>query len=130
MKILIVDDQEMITRSTSTYLKTKGFADISTLTDSREVLEAASTNKFDVILLDLNIPHLSGKDLIAPLLVIDPELSIIIISAMDHRRTIEECKKLGALDYFIKPIDNVRLLNMLSQIKETKITDISHEKQA
>jgi len=119
MKILIVDDQEMITRSTSTYLKTKGFADVSTLTDSREVLEAASTNKFDVVLLDLNIPHLSGKDLIAPLLVIDPDLNIIIISAMDHRKTIDECKSLGALDYFIKPLDNIRLLEILHQIKQT-----------
>ena len=120
MNILIVDDQEMITRSTSTYLKTKGFMNISTLTDSREVLDTVSPKKFDVVLLDLNIPHLSGKDLIIPLKVIDPNICIIIISAMDHKRTIEECKNLGALDYFIKPLDNIRLINVLNQIKESK----------
>jgi len=127
MNILIVDDQEMITRSTSTYLKTKGFTNISTLTDSREVLESVSANNFDVVLLDLNIPHLSGKDLIAPLMVINPEISIIIISAMDHKGTIEECKSLGALDYFIKPLDNIRLISLLNQIKETKIpSELDH----
>ena len=120
MNILIVDDQEMITRSTSTYLKTKGFMNISTLTDSREVLETVTANKFDVVLLDLNIPHLSGKDLIVPLTVIDPDISIIIISAMDHKDTIQECKDLGALDYFIKPLDNIRLIQLLNQIKESK----------
>ena len=118
MNILIVDDQEMITRSTSTYLKTKGFMNISTLTDSREVLETVSPKKLDVVLLDLNIPHLSGKDLIIPLKVIDPDICIIIISAMDHKETIEECKNLGALDYFIKPLDNIRLISVLNQIKE------------
>ncbi len=126
MNILIVDDQEMITRSTSTYLRTKGFTNISTITDSREVLEAVSANKFDVVLLDLNIPHLSGKDLIAPLKVIDPDISIIIISAMDHKATIEECKYLGALDYFIKPLDNIRLLVVLNQIKENKSAEPGH----
>ena len=128
MNILIVDDQEMITRSTSTYLKTKGFMDISTLIDSREVLETVSPGKFDVVLLDLNIPHLSGKDLIIPLKVIDPDISIIIISAMDHKSTIEECKSLGALEYFIKPLDNIRLINLLNQIKESKVsTDTGHD---
>ena len=122
MNILIVDDQEMITRSTSTYLKTKGFMNISTLTDSREVLEIVTPKKFDVVLLDLNIPHLSGKDLIIPLKVIDPDICIIIISAMDHKGTIEECKNLGALDYFIKPLDNIRLISLLNQIKESKIS--------
>lgn len=126
MNILIVDDQEMITRSTSTYLRTKGFTNISTITDSREVLEAVSANKFDVVLLDLNIPHLSGKDLIAPLKVIDPDISIIIISAMDHKATIEECKYLGVLDYFIKPLDNIRLLVVLNQIKENKSAEPGH----
>ena len=125
MNILIVDDQEMITRSTSTYLKTKGFMNISTLTDSREVLETVSANKFDVVLLDLNIPHLSGKDLITPLKVIDPGTCIIIISAMDHKGTIEECKSLGALDYFIKPLDNIRLINVLNQIEKSKASDDS-----
>ncbi|GAA0411967.1 response regulator [Cocleimonas flava] len=130
MKILIVDDQEMITRSTSTYLKTKGFKDVSTLTDSREVLEAVSATKFNVVLLDLNIPHLSGKDLIAPLLVIDPDLNIIIISAMDHRDTIKECKALGALDYFIKPLDNIRLLEILHKVDQTEVTTKTSSDQA
>ncbi len=127
MNILIVDDQEMITRSTSTYLKTKGFMNISTLTDSREVLETVSPGKFDVVLLDLNIPHLSGKDLISPLKVIDPDIYIIIISAMDHKATIEECKSLGAMDYFIKPLDYIRLIEVLNQIKQSKTATKSKE---
>lgn len=123
MNILIVDDQEMIIRSISTYLKTQGFTNISTLTDSREVLTSVSNNHFDVILLDLNIPHLSGQDLITPLMNIDPNIDIIIISAMDHKRTIENCKCLGAIDYFIKPLDNNRLIRTLKQIKKCKHTN-------
>ena len=130
MKILIVDDQEMITRSTSTYLKTKGFMNISTLTDSREVLETVSSGKFDVVLLDLNIPHISGNELIIPLKVIDPDINIIIISAMDHIATIEECKSLGAMDYFIKPLDNIRLIEVLNQIKQSKTATESKEYKA
>lgn len=119
MNILIVDDQEMITRSTSTFLKTKGFMNIATLTDSRDVLDSIYPGKYDVVLLDLNIPYLSGKDLILPLLVIDPKICIIIISAMDHKDTIEECKRLGAHDYFIKPLDYIRLIQILNDIKES-----------
>ncbi|KAG1694945.1 hypothetical protein GQR58_006872 [Nymphon striatum] len=58
--------------------------------DSRDVLDSIYPGKYDVVLLDLNIPYLSGKDLILPLLVIDPKICIIIISAMDHKDTIEE----------------------------------------
>ena len=57
--------------------------------------------------------------------VIDPGTCIIIISAMDHKGTIEECKSLGALDYFIKPLDNIRLINVLNQIEKSKASDDS-----
>jgi len=116
MKILIIDDRKPIVRSTSIYLKTKGFTDINTLTDSRRVLDYVTMHKPDVILLDLNMPYISGEILIKDIKAIQKETIIYIISADINPETISSCMRSGANDYFTKPVDNKELVAVLKQL--------------
>lgn len=117
MKILIVDDDEKIVRSTAVYLRTKGFDDIDTLTDSREVIKKVIDEEYDVILLDLNMPFVSGISIIKELASICLDTKLFIISAVDNIEIISNVIKLGAMEYFTKPIDNERLIKNLNIIK-------------
>ena len=120
MKILIVDDDEKIVRSTAVYLRTKGFNDIDTLTDSRGVIKKVIDEEYDVILLDLNMPFVSGISIIKELASLRFDTKLFIISAVDNMETISTAIKLGAMEYFIKPIDNERLIKNLNTLKLKK----------
>lgn len=117
MKILIVDDDEKIVRSTAIYLRTKGFDDVDTLTDSREVMTKVINEEYDVILLDLNMPFVSGVSILKKLVSICLDTKLYIISAVDNVDVISKVMKLGAMEYFIKPIDNERLIKNLNTLK-------------
>lgn len=117
MKILIVDDDERIVRSTAVYLKTKGFNLVDTLTDSREVLKKLLEGGYDVILLDLNMPYMSGQTLIQSIKLLQIKTQIFIISAIDNKNSIAKTMEMGASDYYIKPINYEKLVQSLIGIK-------------
>lgn len=122
MKILIVDDDERIVRSTKIYLKTKGFSDIDSLTDSRKVIKQLTEAAYDVLILDLNMPYISGYTIMKEVSNLKLKTKIFIISAMDNDKTISQSMHFGASYYFTKPIDNNKLINKLTNLKEDKKT--------
>jgi DNA-binding response OmpR family regulator len=66
MKVLIVDDNQDITGLLSRFLKAKGFENIAT-NDPRDGLQKIKEGKYDVVLLDVSMPELSGIDIIQTL---------------------------------------------------------------
>jgi putative two-component system response regulator len=57
------------------------------------------------LLSDIRMPHMSGVELVPKALAQDPDIAIIMLTAIDEPRTAVECLKLGAHDYLIKPVD-------------------------
>ena len=57
------------------------------------------------MLCDIRMPETSGVELLPKMLAQDPDLAIIMLTAIDEPRTAIECLKLGASDYLIKPVD-------------------------
>src|SRR5437763_2123257 len=57
------------------------------------------------MLCDIRMPGTSGVELLPKVLAQDPDLAIIMLTAIDEPRTAIECLKLGAYDYLIKPVD-------------------------
>ena len=68
--ILIVDDEENALQSFEIALNSSGIENITLCRDSREVLSLLKSRKFEMILLDLTMPHLTGEELL-PLIVQD-----------------------------------------------------------
>lgn len=125
-RILIVDDERYI-RSTikDIFENEKYIAD--TAADPVEALDKIKTSAFDLILSDIVMPKMNGKEFIVQLQDINFEPPVIIMSAHGDIQTAVECIKLGAFDFLEKPIDLNRLLlsvrNALdkrSLVKETK----------
>ncbi len=110
LPVLLVDDEEQFLLSMSVTLAAEGINHIVECQDSREVMGRLAQQSFSVVLLDMSMPHVSGRDLL-PLIVRDyPDVPVIIVTAVNEVETAVECMKSGAFDYLVKPVDEVRLL--------------------
>jgi DNA-binding NtrC family response regulator len=57
------------------------------------------------MLCDIRMPEMSGVELLPKVLARDPDIAVLMLTAIDEPRTAIECLKLGAFDYLIKPVD-------------------------
>ena len=86
--ILIIDDEPSVLDGFEIALHTVGFNNIMTCNDSREVLRILNTQKFQLVLLDLIMPHISGEDLLEKIKSTTPDLPVIIVTAVGDIGTV------------------------------------------
>jgi len=109
--VLLIDDEEAWLRSLSMTLSLlAGITNIIRCSDSRMAMGLIAGNQVGLVLLDLNMPHLSGEALLAQLLEKYPEIPVIIISGLNQVETAVECMKRGAFDFFVKTVEQERLI--------------------
>ena len=109
-QILLVDDEQAELDAYSLLLSSMGFRNIRTVNDSRLVLATVEGMQSPVVFLDLNMPHMTGQEVLRQMKANKPQIPVIIITADSEIETAVECLRLGAHDYLVKPID----LKMLS----------------
>ncbi len=118
-KILLVDDELPFLRSLSiTIERLGGINNIDRCQDSRHVLEILAKGEVGLVLLDLNMPNLSGKELLEKISRDYPEIGVIIISGINQIEQAVECMRLGAIDYFVKTTEEDRLVRGVSKAIE------------
>jgi len=100
--ILVVDDESSVTDLLSEDLAEEGYI-CTTATTGEEALERLSVDNFDVMLLDLRLPGISGMDVLRKAKSKCPETVVIVITAIGDIHTAVETMKNGAIDYITKP---------------------------
>jgi CheY-like chemotaxis protein len=115
-KLLIVDDDDALRRLMR--LELGDSYDVTDSGDPEEGLALALETKPDAILLDLRMPKYSGYELLQTFVSFSrtQTIPVIIVSGEAGGQTKENCKQLGAADYFEKPIDFEALRTALNQI--------------
>ncbi len=121
--ILIVDDQPTNVKLLQRMLEGSGFNNISTTTDSREVSALYQNNRFDLVLLDINMPHLNGFEVMAELAAVerDSYLPILVLTAQTDNETRLRALDLGAKDFLTKPFDRVEVLTRIRNMLEVRL---------
>lgn len=110
--ILLVDDEPAWLRSVSITLeRSAGISNIVTCQDSRQVMDILSRQEIGLVLLDLTMPHVQGEEILARISEQHPEIATIIVSGMNQVETAVHCIKLGAFDYFVKTVEEDRLVS-------------------
>lgn len=118
--VLLVDDECQILRSTSLTLRTAGIANVATFNDSRQVLDFIKQTPIAAALLDLNMPHISGEDLLAHIKEHHPEVPVIILTAANEIELAVRCMRVGADDYLVKPVEKTRLISAVNRALDTR----------
>ena len=110
-KVLLVDDELSFLRSLSlTIERLGGINNLERCQDSRQVMSILAKKEIGLVLLDLNMPHIAGKELLEKISLDYPEISVIIISGINDIDQAVKCMKLGAIDYFVKTTEEDRLV--------------------
>ena len=118
-KVLVVDDEWEVLESFQLTLLSGGIHDVMTCNDSRKVLSLLDENEsICLVLLDLIMPYVNGQDLLRTLRENYPEVTVIVITALDELTTAVECMKDGAFDYLVKPVENIRLISCVQRAIE------------
>lgn len=117
-KVLLVDDEQSILLASGTLLRSAGVRDVLTIDDSRKVLPLLEAEQVDVVILDLFMPHLSGKELLAVISREYPQIPILVMTAADELETAVECMKAGAFDYLVKPVERSRFVSSVTKAIE------------
>jgi DNA-binding response OmpR family regulator len=116
--ILIVDDDKDIQKTLSTILQSQGY-DTASATSAREALEKTTTQFFDLVLLDINLPDKEGTRLLSDLEKITPKIIKIIITGYPSIKNATEALNSGADLYLTKPLDPDNLLKVIkSKLEE------------
>lgn len=108
-KILIVEDEEQIARFVELELTYEGY-EVTKAFDGREGLEKFTSQQFDLVLLDIMLPRLSGLEVLRRIRHITEDVPVIMLTARDSLEDKVSGLDLGSDDYVTKPFDIEELL--------------------
>ena len=116
-KILVVDDEASIREFLEIMLRKEGY-DVTCAEDGKQAVEILKKKSFDMVISDLQMPHMTGIELLHHVNLNYPKLTFMVITAFGTTESAVEVMKKGAYDYLTKPfkIDEVRL-NIKNAIK-------------
>ncbi len=107
--ILLVDNSQQCLTDTNLALHAEGLDRVLHCQDSGRVMSVLSQKDFSVVVMDLQMPGLSGRSLLELIVTNFPNLPVIVLTALNKVQTVVECMKAGAYDYMVKPVDGARL---------------------
>jgi two-component system chemotaxis response regulator CheY len=118
MNVLLVDRSSMARNIQKNALASLGPIEFSEAVDGLEALTviAATPEGFDVILLDLNTPHMDGLSLARKIRESDPRTPLIVVTAEADKSRVLAAIGAGVNDYVIKPFDPAHLLARVTQL--------------
>jgi len=107
--VLIIDDEAAIRESLQTLLELEGYA-VGSAASGEEGIACLGERSFDLVLLDLALPDRNGMELLNEIHSLDPQLSIIMITAYGTVENAVRAMQAGAANFIQKPWDNEKLL--------------------
>jgi DNA-binding NtrC family response regulator len=107
--ILIIDDEAEIRESLQTLLEFEGY-EVETAANGSQGLSKLGDRPFDLVLLDLALPDRNGLELLPEIRAIDPQISVIMITAYGTVEDAVRAIQSGAANFLQKPWDNEKLL--------------------
>ncbi len=110
-RILVVDDEESIREFLEIMLRKEGY-EVTSVEDGQVAVETIKKKSFDLVISDLQMPNMTGIELLRTVKDQQPDMLFMMITAFGTTETAVEAMKLGAYDYITKPfkIDEVRIL--------------------
>jgi two-component system alkaline phosphatase synthesis response regulator PhoP len=117
--ILIVDDEDRLRLSLSLILQKEEYR-VETAATAEEALSYLKLHAYDLMFLDLNLPGMSGIDLLVEVHKQFPHMSVLILTAHAALESAIQAVRLGARDYLIKPVEPAEILTRVAEILDER----------
>lgn len=113
-RVLLIEDDPVFQGLVRRFLEQRSYH-VVCADSGEEGIKLARQDDIDVVLCDLNLPGISGLDVLESLLHSFAQLPIIVISASERMSDIREAVRLGAWDYMVKPIEQLETIDIAIQ---------------
>ena len=124
-KILIVDDEKIVRESLYHWFEEDNY-EVDTAEDGETALQKYEKGKYDILLVDMKMPGMSGLDLLTKVKEIDKDALVILITAFASVPTAITALKNGAFDYITKPVDPDELAHIVNKALEQRALKIEN----
>src|SRR3982750_2476984 len=112
---MVVDDHPMWREGVSRDLTAAGYDVVATTGEGRQAVRIAAAARPDVVVLDLQLPDVSGVEVINGLLAAVPEVRILMLSASGEQQDVLDAMKAGATGYLLKSAGLTEFLDAVSR---------------
>ncbi len=108
-RVLIVDDEPVARRTLETMLKLEGY-EVETAASGEAALRLLEERDFEVMVLDLKMPGLSGQDVLHRVVEMEKDLQVIMLTGHGSLESAIDAVRHRAHDYLLKPVEPEQLL--------------------
>lgn len=115
---LVVDDSKFSRGILTDILKSEGYTIVGEANDGYEAIDMVREKNPSFVFMDITMPKMDGLTAVKEILKINPDVKIIMCSALSQKRVIVEAIKAGAKDFVIKPYKKENILNVVNIHKE------------
>jgi len=129
--ILVVDDNKKLCESLRDILEDDGYT-VELANDGKDAIAMLQVNRYDIALVDIRLPDISGEELVRKLISISPSVEFVYMTAhATVDSAVEAVKQERVVSYELKPLNMRRLLSVLSQVvkrrkAEEEIRKLTH----
>jgi DNA-binding NtrC family response regulator len=123
-RILVIDDDESIRRTTAAILRNEGYV-VDTAENGKEAIRRSNADVYSVALIDFRLPDMEGTELLTALRETTPKTVKIMVTGYPTVQNAIECVNKHADGYFVKPVNYDKLLNTIKKLiqKEQESTN-------
>lgn len=116
MKLLIVDDSNIMRRAIEKYTSSLGLEIVGTAGNGKDALKIFSDTQPDLVTLDITMPQMDGLTCLGEMMKIRPQAKVIVISALSDQITGLKALKTGARSFLPKPFTEKQIIDEIKLV--------------
>lgn len=121
MKLMVIDDSSVMRRKISRAVESIGIAQVITASNGLEAIEVFKRESPKLVTMDITMPEMDGIECVKRLVELNPDVLILVISALSDRATTLEAMSNGAKGYIRKPFDDDDLSSQLRKLLSCEV---------
>ena len=126
-RVLIVDDEETIRTALGRFLRSRGY-EVEVAESGIAALIMLERQRFAVMVCDVRMPGMTGLEVVPEALQLDPDLAILMLSAVNDAPTATDALSHGAMDYLVKPIELIDLQRAVERCTHRRQLEIERRR--